>query len=135
MGTPTVSGASLSGIASGKVKLKFTIKAGTGAPEIRSVTVSLPAGLSFAKVSKKALARGITVRGVKFKARLSGGRLTITFARPVVRASITISSSLLKVSAGLAGKVRRHKVKHLAARLTEVDAKGRAASVALTVNV
>jgi hypothetical protein len=132
---PTVSGASLAGVSNRNAKLKFTINAGANAPAVSGATVSLPSGLSFGKVSKKALARDVAVSGVKFNVRLAGGRLRITFAHAMRHASVTVSSALLRVSGALAGKVRRHSVKRLMISVKAVDASGLATTILVSLKV
>ncbi|MGA2929385.1 MAG: putative Ig domain-containing protein, partial [Solirubrobacteraceae bacterium] len=134
-GPPTVSGAALSGVKTRKAKLKFTISAGSNAPAVSSVTVSLPGGLSFARLKQKTLAKSIKLTGASFKARFAGGRLTITFKRATGRATVTISATLLKVSGALAGKVSRHKVKRVTIDFRVLDATGRPTSVAVRLKV
>jgi Pro-kumamolisin, activation domain/Putative Ig domain len=123
---PTVSRTSLTGIAKRKAKLKFTVSAGGNAPAVSSIAVKLPSGLSFSH-SAKSLAKGILVKGangkkVKFKAKVRGGVLTITLAKSQRSATITISGSAIGVSASLAKKVKRHKVKSLGLTVTVTDA-------------
>jgi hypothetical protein len=109
---PTVSRFSLSGVPKRKAKLSFTVNAGAFAPALKSVTISLPSGLSFAK-ARKALSKGIVVksggRRLKSKAHLSHGALTLTFASAVQQAAVTIAGPAITETTGLASKARKHK--------------------------
>ncbi len=76
---PTLSGVSLTGLAAAQARLAFKVTRGSDAPNLKSVTVSLPRGLSFAS---KHLGKGITVAG-PHTLRLSGGSLTISLRKAV----------------------------------------------------
>jgi hypothetical protein len=122
---PTVSRTSLTGIAKRKAKLKFTVGAGGNAPAFNSIAVKLPSGLKFSKAAKT-LAKGIVVKGangkkVKFKAKVRGGVLTITLAKSVRSATFTIANPAIAVSAALAKKVKKHKVRFLSLTVTVTD--------------
>ncbi len=108
VGCPTVpklSGVSLTGLAAGKPALSFRVARGSDAPNVKSVTVSLPRGLSF--VSKR-LGRGITVSGVH-TLRLSGGALTITLRQPVANLVVRIAPVALVESKQLQRQVKQHR--------------------------
>jgi hypothetical protein len=96
---PTVFGASLIGIAKGKGKARLELGAAQGAKPIERLVVTPPSGIGFEQ-----LKQGISAKGGAFK--VAHGTLTITFAKPVSRARITIASPALRVSGKLARKVR-----------------------------
>jgi subtilase family serine protease len=125
IGPPTVSHVSLTGIAKRKPKLTFTVGAGSNAPAFNTITVKLPNGLSFSK-SSKSLLKGIVVKGsngkkVKFKVKLRKGLLTITLAKSVRKAQVSIAGPAIGVSGSLASKVKRRKVKSLSLVVTVTD--------------
>jgi len=122
-GPPRLSGASLSGVRKRRAKLRLTIDAGLNASAVGSVTVSLPAGLSFAHLERKKLHASIK-SDVALTPRVSANKLTITFAHAVTSATVTINPTLLKVGAGLAAQARRHKVKRVIVGVKAVDAGG-----------
>jgi hypothetical protein len=99
-GTPKLSRGSLTGIASGRPKLAFTLTAGISAPKLKKIAVSPPRGLSFAR-STRALKRGTQVRGASFKVR--GGKLIITLRHPVTGLRVTITPPALSASRSLVG--------------------------------
>ena len=73
-GTPQLGKArGLSGLRRGKPKLTLSAAAGAFAPALKSVTIRLPGGLSFAKQAKP-LTKGIAVRS---------GTTKVTFSSPV----------------------------------------------------
>jgi subtilase family serine protease len=136
-GLPSSSHASLAGLAKRAAKLTFTVAAGAHAPALKALTISLPGGLSFARKSRF-LAKGIVVRGadgtrVKFNATLKRGSLTITLTQVSAKVTVTITRPAVIVSAGLAGRARRHKLKQLTLRLSAVDASHRATGLKISL--
>jgi hypothetical protein len=120
--TPAASSSSLSGVGNGSPKLGFTVKAGSGQPAIKSLSLSLPSGVGFNSAKLK---QGLSVSGGKVKsAKISGGKLVITLKSASTKVSVTIKSPALTVSSGLASKVKKHKVKSLTFKITVTDAKG-----------
>jgi hypothetical protein len=96
---------SLGGLAGGKPSLSLTVAHGTNAPNLKTVTVSLPGGLSFAK--KRPL-KAISVGGAH-TVRIAGSRLTITLKRPALRVSVRISPAALVEGKQLRQHARNHK--------------------------
>ena len=123
-GAPSVAHASLSGIAKGRLKLSFTLSSRGHAGALRAITVALPAGLSFSS-SKRNLAHGVAVKvrgkGVRFTAKVSHGKLTITLKLPATSVQVTISSPAIAVSRALAKKVKSGTVKKLSVRVTATN--------------
>ena len=116
-GSPTSSGDSLGNLSKRKAKLSFKLAAGSFAPPIKSFSVSLPGGLSFAKKAKT-LGKGIVLKGAngkqaKYSLKLSRGVLTISLKSPQTNLSFSIAPPATSVSSSLAGKVRNRKVKKL----------------------
>jgi hypothetical protein len=134
-GAPTVSGGSLSGLASGHPRLHFSATHGSGAPNISSVAIGPSGGLSFKKCrssGKKHTCAGLTVSGGTVKsATLSGGRLVIKFTSPVAGASVTVGGPLLTESKLLQKKVKKHKIKSITFSIKIVDAAGKNTTLSL----
>jgi hypothetical protein len=126
-GAPTASGASLTGLVSGKAKLKFSLAAGKNAPLIKSFNVKLPKGLSFIS---KGLKKGLKVSG-KYTAKISGGQLVVTLKTAESSVSVTVSSKALSVSKALSASVKKKKTKTLNASVGVTDAKGKTTSLTL----
>lgn len=108
---------SLSGLSRGKPKLSFTATAATGAPSTKTIVIGLPKGLSFSSKAKH-LAKGIVVKGsggkrVKFTAKVSRGKLTITLKTPESKVTVTISDAELSESKSLKKRVVHKHVKSL----------------------
>jgi hypothetical protein len=133
-GKPTVSSISLTGVASAKARLGFTVAAGkNGAPRLSSVTVGLPSGVSFVKAKLKT---GVTVSGATIKsASLNAGKLTVTLRSAASGFTVRVGSSALKVSKSLAGKVKKHKTKSVKLTITVTNASGATTSFTDTVKV
>ena len=76
LNSPSLAHASLTGVAKGRVRLSFTLTTRKHAPTLRTITITLPAGLAF-PTSKKSLAQGIFVKQgtkkLKFAAKVSHG--------------------------------------------------------------
>jgi subtilase family serine protease len=121
--SPTLSGASLTGLANRHAKLKFTLHAGSNAPALKAVRIALPGGLGLV-TKHKTLLKGISVKGAKFKAQVTGGKLTLTFANVVGQVTITISPPAITVAKSLAAQARDPKHKKVTVILTAIDASG-----------
>ncbi len=139
IGLPASSHASLGGLAQGRAKLAFTIGAGTNAPALKTLVLSLPSGLSFAK-SSRSLSKGIGIKGsngrkVKFKLSLKRGKLTITLGSAAKKASVAISAPTIGVSSSLAARVRRGKIKQLSIAVKAVDTSHKTTGLTLKLKV
>jgi hypothetical protein len=102
-GSPSVSGGSISGEATGKPVLRFKLTKGANAPGLKAFSVALPHGLSFTKAG---LRRGLSVHGVKAKAALKGGRLVVSLTRTVSSVSVKLAGPLLVVKKHFHGAVK-----------------------------
>jgi hypothetical protein len=106
-GLPSARNASLSGLARGRPKLRFTLDAGQSAAPIRSFKLSLPRGLRFAR-GRGGHIRGVLIKGTSPRAvRLSHGALTVTLARPAESLSVAIAPAALIEQASLISEARR----------------------------
>ena len=104
-GAPRLSSISLGGLTAGRPSLTFKLAHGSNAPKLKTVTVSLPRGLSFAP---KRPVKGISVGGAH-TLRIAGRKLTITLKRPAFAVSVRIASSALVESKQLQRQVQMHK--------------------------
>ena len=136
IGKPRTRSVKFSGLGKGKPKLTFTIDAGSHAPALKSVSVSLPRGLSFAKKTKT-LDKGIGIRSggrkVKFRVKLSKSVLRISFKSAVRTASLSIGAPVISVSGSEASKIRNHKVKKLTVSLKTTDTSHKTVKLGLTL--
>ena len=118
--SPTVSGASQSGLAAGKPVIGFKLTSGSGAPKLKSFTASLSSGLKF--IAKK-LARGVSVTGAH-TLKLTGGSLTVTLKLAARGVAVKITSSALSETNQLRQQARKHKSKLVKLHISITDAAG-----------
>lgn len=105
---PRVPRSSLSGVASGKPTLTVLLTAGRGAAAVSTLSVSLPAGMSYRSIHGHI--RGVALsdsggRRVSFAQRLSRGDLVLAVRRPARSLRLTLTPPALQASAGLARQV------------------------------
>jgi hypothetical protein len=142
----TASG-SLSGLASGKPTLKLRASHASGGPGIASLSIGLPAGLSFnrkglakrhacegksRKCTTTASARNLSMSGAGLKsASIQGGVLRLTFTHAVGGISLIARGALLVESKALTRRARQHRVKALSAHLRITEAGGNSTNVSV----
>jgi hypothetical protein len=145
---PKASG-SLSGLASGRPVLHVSASRGSGAPNIASLSITLPGGLSFghhAIATRRSCKRvhghnrcttGYSVKGFSLSgaalasARMQGGALLLKFAHAVAKVSLVARGPLLVESKTLQRKAKRHQAKGVAARVRITDAAGAGTTVSV----
>jgi FG-GAP repeat len=131
---PSTTGATLTGLATGKPRLKFKLSAGTNAAPSRSITITFPSGLGLSH-SRKQLARGIpgllARADGKYTLTAKRNKLTLTLSNPQTHISLTIGVPALKESKALIKK-RPRKLKVL---LRVVDGMGLTSSLVMTTIV
>lgn len=104
---PTASQARLTGLRVGQPKLSFRIRAGPDAPLIKSMVVTLPDGLGFAK-QRDQLVDGLFVAGAgKYSLSASHQKLSMTLKSPVLTLSIAIGRQAFRETNALLKTVRR----------------------------
>jgi subtilase family serine protease len=119
-GPPSGSKGSLTGVANGNPKLALTLAAGTAAPALRKIVITLPKGLSF---NRKHLKSWVSVNGShRLSFKLKGRTLTITLKSAVTKAHVTIVSPALSVT--------RH-YKKFTLIVQAIDATGHATTIQL----
>jgi subtilase family serine protease len=133
---PSTKSVAFAGLAKGKPKLAFTVNAGTNAPALKSVSVTLPKGLGFDN-AKKTLSKGLGVRSsrkkVKFAVNLKHGVLTITFNATLRSVSIALARPTISISRSEATKIKTHKVKQLIVHFTTTDASHKSVRFSITL--
>jgi hypothetical protein len=134
-GKPKVAGATLAGLGTGKPTLSFTATAGKQATKLRSLTVSLPKGLTV--VAKRVHGKqmvAVGLKGAKLKsAKLAGRRLVITATKPARKLTVTLTA--LKESASLKAKAKAGKLKGLKLGVVVRNAKGKTTAASAAVRV
>jgi len=129
VGHPKITSVSLTGVARGKPKLKFTVNAGSNAPALKVISIGLPSGLKFSKKLKK----GVSAPA-GFKDRLQAGKLTMTLRSAVRRATITLAGPALTASAPAATKARDHKLGKLKLTVGTTDASNKRLTATVTLS-
>jgi len=137
VGKPIESQLSVTGVAQRKAKLRFTVLAGSNAPALATIRLSLPRGLSF---NLKTLARGVGLKGPRakplhFSLRLSKGTLTVKLKAAARRVSATFGGAAITVSQALARKLKKREVKQLTLVVSVTDAKGKVSRFISQVSV
>ena len=135
VGKPQIRGATLTGLTTGKPALSFTATAGTNAPNLATLTVSVPKGLKMIarRVHGKRLV-AVGIKGAKLKsATLSDGKLLIALGKPAGKVSVTLKA--LRESAALKAKAKHKQLKGVKLTVIVHDAHGKrtAAHVAVTL--
>jgi hypothetical protein len=146
---PPAASGSASGLAAGHPKLKVSVTHGKGAPNLASVAVGLPKGLSFSRsafVSRKTctvknhkktcttttLIKGLGVSGASAKSvAIKAGKLVITLRKAAAKVTLSLSGPILTESKALRTRVKKHKVKTVTVTLKVTDAKHTTTSVPL----
>jgi subtilase family serine protease len=136
IGKPTAKSVKLSGLGKRKPKLTLTLSAGTNAPALTAVAITLPKGLSIAgKV--KTLDKGITLtsgkKKLKFTPKVKKGVLSLVFKSATRSASLTLARPAITISRSEAAKIRRHKVKKLVFKLKTTNASKQTVTVSITL--
>ena len=117
---PTVTKVALTGVSRRRPALAFTVTKGDYAPQLRSVTVRLPRGLTFGRRG-----RGIHLSAgrhrVRFHFTRRHGALTITFRSVQRQVRVTIAHPTLFASAKIATTARHHHAAKVRIRLSATD--------------
>lgn len=119
---PTVSSASLGGVAAGRPVLRMSVRAGQGAPGLTELTLSPPAGLRFA--AARVRVRGQAGARIRFHSQLRGGHLTIFLVGAPRLVTLTDSFPALASNAALSSRTRRQHSEALSLTLATTDAAG-----------
>ena len=139
-GPPSASNVSLSGMATGKPKLRFTLRAGQSAAPIRTLQLTLPRGLRFHN-HPRAVRISVATQHVK----LTPGTLTATLRPWSESVAITIAGPAINERTPLAAEIRRirrynrtHRRKHTLAiriRCAVTDATGQHTHLTLNTKI
>jgi hypothetical protein len=125
---PSISRASLGGLARGKPSLHFKLTRGSNAPNLKSIVVALPSGLSF---SSTKLGKGISV-SAPHTLSAHGGHLTVTVKRTASSVSVAIGRPALVESKQLQRRLRTRSLHSVKVQITVTDAGGASSSFAVT---
>ena len=139
-GPPSATNVSLSGLATGKPKLRFTLQAGQSAAPIRTLQLTLPRGLRFLHHP-----RAVRISVAAQQVKLRPGTLTATLRRPSQSVEITIAGPAINERKPLAAEIRRirrynrtHRRKHtltIRIRCVVTDATGQHTNLTLNTKI
>jgi subtilase family serine protease len=121
IGRPSISRASLTGVAARRPTLSLTVSSGFRARALKSLTLAVPSGLRLSSRRGSLTVAGARGRRVKFSSQLIGGRLQLVFASPQTSVSLRIRYAGISASPGFSGRVRGHRVRSLRVTVTAVD--------------
>ena len=99
---PTVSHVLLSGVGASRPKLSFTVNAGRGAPQMKTLSVTLPRGLTFTRSRTTVSVTGAGGRHLKFTVSLRHGAVVIKLRRTSPQLHVTVSYPRLQDTGSLA---------------------------------
>lgn len=133
---PSLSRASLTGVARRKANLNLTAMSGAGEPGLKQLIINLPHGLSF-RAGK--LANGLKVSGanripLRFSARLLHGALELTLPTSSATVSIAARRGAISVARRLAKQVQRRRRTRLRLGATVTDAAGHTTELVVLIS-
>ena len=136
VGRPYTRSVKISGLIKRKPKLSFVLDAGGRAPALKSLSIGLPRGLSFAKKTKT-LDKGLTIKAgkkkLKFKVRLKRGVLTITLAKSERSIKVTIGRPAIAITRAEAAKIKHRKVRKLTFKIKATSVRHKTTTRSVTL--
>ena len=127
-GRPQVSHTSLTGLRDGRPKLALTLRAGSGAPGLRSLSISLPGGLRFARPLRVDVT-GASGKGVGSRSLIAGGRLVISLTGSPAQVTVTTGYPTVRGDSGLVSRARGGHAVKLTITVLATDASGHGATL------
>jgi subtilase family serine protease len=120
-GGPTLSQVSLTQVGTDRPNLSFMLAAGRDAPQLKTVTVAVPRGLSFTTSRATVSVTGVGNHPLIFTVSLQHGTLLLKLRRTSRQVDVTISYPRIQASGGLAAQVsaRRSSQVMLSVRATD----------------
>ncbi len=106
---PTLSRLSLSGVGARHPRLSLMVAQGRDAPKLKTITVSLPRGLSFTRARTLVTVTGRANRHIRYTVALKHGALVFTVRLPAEQLHVTIADPRLAASGGLETAAAGHR--------------------------
>jgi subtilase family serine protease len=125
IGSPKISGHSLSGVAKRRPTLRLTITAGRAAPGLRTISIRLPSALRLAHRAKQVTVSGARGARLRFSAAVKNGVLTVRLRHATTLAKVTVRYATLTVTRHEASAARRGRAGKLGITVTVTDAHGK----------
>jgi subtilase family serine protease len=120
LGQPRITRASLSGLARPRPRLSLAVAAASGAPGLRTLSVSAPSGMRFVPRRGR-----VTVNGVHGAVvSVSRGRVQVTLPAPRSQMSLTIAAGAVVGSKSLSARARRRRRVSVTINVSVTDSSG-----------
>jgi subtilase family serine protease len=119
---PKLSRVSLSSVGAARPKLAFTVTAGSDAPELKSISVTLPRGLHFTKSRATVTVTGKNGRRLTFTLSLQRAALVLKLKTAAEAVRVTIASPRLAASGSLTAALAGHHATRVTLTLRVTDA-------------
>lgn len=130
---PTLSRVSLAGVGAAHPKLSFTVTAGRSAPQLATVTVAVPRGLTFTRSRATVSATGVGNRRLNLTASLQHGTLVLKLKRTSSQIHVTIAYPRLKADSRLAAEVASRRSSRVTITVRPTDALKRTTNLAAKI--
>ncbi|HTX12963.1 MAG TPA: hypothetical protein VME22_30375 [Solirubrobacteraceae bacterium] len=124
-----------SGLGAGHPSLRFKVQVAKGHPKLRTVTVALPSGPSFAS---HGIGRpgGIVVTGARIKTLgLSRGHLVITLRKAASGIVVSINAAALRESPWLERRIKQRRLHRLPLTVITQNTRGRRATIRAQITI
>ena len=121
-GNPTLSHLALTKVGTARPRLSFMLAAGRQAPQLKTVTVALPRGLTFTRSRSTVTVTGVGNHRLKFTASLQHGILVLKLRRTSAQVHVTIVYPRIKAGGGLVPQVTSHHASRLTLTVHATDA-------------
>ena len=109
-GNPALSHVTISSVGASRPTLSFTLRAGRGAPQLKTLTVTLPRGLKFTSSRASLSVTGVGRHRLRYTVALRRGALVIKLRHTSPQVNVTVSYPRFQATGSL--------VAHHAARIT-----------------
>jgi hypothetical protein len=133
---PRLSDGAVTGLLDRKPSVRFAVTNGTGAPKLRTLTIGLTQGLTFATrtVHGHATVKGVSITGAKIKAQtVSHGHLVIALSKPSGAVTVSLSPQALHESRTLQAQAEHHQLSRLPINVTVIDTAGKVSRLRIQI--
>jgi hypothetical protein len=133
IGSPRISGHSLSGVSKRRPTLRLMLAAGKAAPGLRSISIRLPSALHVARRAKQVTVTGVHGTRLGFSASVKHGMLTVMLRHAATLAKVTVRYATLTVTRHEASAARRGRAAKLGITVTVTDSHGKRTTLRTSV--
>lgn len=119
---PTLSHVSLSGVGTARPRLSFMLAAGRDAPNLKTVTLTLPRGLRFTRARAKVNVTGRGNHRLRSTVSLQHGTLVLRLNTPAQQVHVTVTYPRLQAGGSLVSDLARHRASRLGLTVRATDA-------------